>query len=333
MTRQDRKEPNLEEYDSLGVLLASAYPDRIAQRQPGSESRYLLANGRGACFPEPEPLSSEGYLVIADLDDGARWARIFLAAPILFEDLETFCADQTRELEFVSWDDRAQAVCARKQVRLGELVLRGQPLSNPDPKKVSAALLQGLRRAGIGCLPWTRELRQWQARVEFLRRVDGPESAWPDVSDQALLDRLDGMTRLGQVQRLDLTGPLHGLLAWEQQRQLDRLAPTHLTVPSGSRLRIDYEISGLPVLAVRLQEMFGCRETPRVMDGGVPVILHLLSPAGRPVQVTQDLDGFWGSAYPGVRKELRGRYPKHHWPDDPLSAEPARRTKGRLSKP
>lgn len=340
ISREGRGGQDAAPLDSLGVLLASAYPDRIAQRQPGYEGRYLLANGRGACFPEPEPLSSEAYLVIAELDGGSQWSRILLAAPIRLEDLETFCTDQIRDLELISWDDRAQAVRARKQQRLGELVLRDQPLPNPDPKKLSAVLLQGIRRAGIGCLPWTKELRQWQARVGFLRRVEGPESAWPDVSDQALLNRLeewlesflDGITRLDQIQRLDLTGPLHGLLAWEQQRQLDRLAPTHLVVPSGSRLRLNYEASELPILAVRLQEMFGCRETPRIAGGRVPVILHLLSPAGRPVQVTQDLAGFWGTAYQEVRKELRGRYPKHHWPDDPLSAEPPCRTKnGRLS--
>lgn len=326
--------------DRLGVLLAFAYPDRIAQRQPGGEGRYQLANGRGACFLEPEPLAMEEYLVVADLDGGTQWARIVLAAPIRLDELETFCADQIRDVECVEWDDRALAVRARKQRRLGALVLRDQPALNPAPERIATALLQGIRKAGIACLPWTKELRQWQARVQFLRRLDGPGSTWPDVSDQALLDRLEewlgpflhGMTRLDQVQRLDLAEPLRRLLTWEQQRQLDRLAPTHLTVPSGSRLRVNYEVDdsrdAAPVLAVRLQEMFGCRETPRIAEGKVRVMLHLLSPAGRPVQVTQDLASFWASAYQEVKKELRGRYPKHHWPDDPLSALPTRRTKG-----
>ncbi|MEW6543422.1 MAG: ATP-dependent helicase HrpB [Nitrospirota bacterium] len=323
--------------DRLGLLLAFAYPDRIAQRQPGGEGRYLLANGRGASFPEPEPLSSEDYLVIADLDGTGQWSRIFLAAPIGIEELETHCADRIRETDFVTWDERAQAVLARRQRQLGALTLRDQPLPNPEPAQVAAALLFGIRQAGIEALPWTRELRQWQARVRLLRRVQGPASGWPDLSDAALTARLEewlaphlaGMTKLAQVQRLDLTGLLHALLTWEQQRQLDRLAPTHLTVPSGSRLRVDYESGEQPVLAVKLQELFGCRDTPRLADGRVPVTLHLLSPAGRPVQVTQDLAGFWTSAYQDVRKELRGRYPKHPWPDDPLTAAPTRRTKPR----
>lgn len=328
--------------DRLGVLLAFAYPDRIAQRQgirsrdPLQPARYLLAKGRGACFAEPDPLSSEEYLVLAELDGTAQWARIFLATPISLGELEAFCADQIRDVDFVSWDERAHAVQAGRQRKLGELVLQDQPLHGADPEQLSAALRYGIRLAGADCLAWTKELRQWQARVAFLGRVQGHEK-WPDVSDQMLMDRLDawlgpfldGLTRLDQVQRLDLAGALHGLLTWEQQRELDRLAPTHLTVPSGSRLRVDYATGERPVLAVRLQEMFGCRETPTVVNGAVPVMLHLLSPAGRPVQVTKDLASFWASAYHEVRKDLRGRYPKHYWPDDPLRAEPTRRTKGR----
>ncbi len=326
-----------EDVGRLGVLLAFAYPDRIAQRQSGGDRRYLLANGRGASFPQPDPLASEPYLVIADLDAGAQWARIFLAAPISLEDLDRFCAEQIKHADFVVWDERAQAVRARRQRRLGALILRDQSLANPDPAVIGAALQQGIRQAGLACLPWTKELQQWRARVAFLRRQDRSASGWPDLSDEALMARLEqwlgpflaGLTRLDQVKRVDLGGALHGHLTWEQQRQLDRLAPTHLTVPSGSRLRLDYDAPERPVLAVRLQEMFGCRETPRVADGRVPVMVHLLSPAGRPVQVTQDLASFWATAYQDVRKDLRGRYPKHHWPDDPLQAAPTRRTKPR----
>ncbi|MEW6246034.1 MAG: ATP-dependent helicase HrpB [Nitrospirota bacterium] len=323
--------------ERLGVLLAFAYPDRIAQRQRGTDRRYLLANGRGASFPQPEPLASEDYLVIADLDAGAQWARIDLAAPVSREDLETSCGDQIRDVETLWWDDRTQAVQARRQRRLGELVLADQPISHPAPAQITATLLQGLRRMGLASLPWTKELRQWRARVAFLRRVEGAASGWPDVSDEALFDGLehwlgpflDGVTRLDALQRLDLAGPLQALLTREQQRRLDRLAPTHLVVPSGSRIRLDYEAGDVPVLPVRLQEMFGCRETPRIADGKVPVMVHLLSPAGRPVQVTQDLGNFWASGYRDVRKELRGRYPKHHWPDDPLAARPTSRTSRR----
>jgi ATP-dependent helicase HrpB len=202
---------------------------------------------------------------------------------------------------------------------------------------VLAALLLGIRRTGITALPWNKDLLQWRARVEFLRRVQGTHTAWPDLSDQGLLNRLEdwlapfviALTRLDQVQRMDLAGPLQALLTWEQQKQLDILAPSHVTVPSGSRIRVNYEEAELPVLSVRLQEMFGCEETPRIANGKISVLIHLLSPAGRPVQVTQDLKSFWRSGYVDVRKQLRGRYPKHHWPEDPLSALPTRRTKSR----
>ncbi len=321
----------------VGELLASAYPDRIAQRQPGAGSRYRLANGRGACFAEPQPLSAESYLVVADLDGATPWARIFLAAPISPDELEASCADQIEESDIVEWDDRVQAVRARRQRKLGEVVLRDQAITRPDPTRVTALLLHAISRQGLACLAWTKDLAQWRARVAFLRRLDGPASSWPDVSDDALRDTLevwlgpylDGLTRLDQVRRLDLATPLHALLSRDQQRHLDRLAPTHVTVPSGSRVRLDYEAGDAPVLAVRLQEMFGCRETPRLAGGKAPVMVHLLSPAGRPVQVTQDLASFWRSGYPEVRKDLRGRYPKHAWPDDPLQAAPTRRTKGR----
>jgi ATP-dependent helicase HrpB len=197
--------------------------------------------------------------------------------------------------------------------------------------------MQGIRQAGILALPWTKELLQWKARIEFLRRLNGQERTWPDVSNEALLDRVEewlmpyvtGLTHLEQVQRMDLVEPLQALLTWEQRRQLDQLAPTHVSVPTGSRLQVDYRDVQRPVLAVRLQEMFGCQETPKVAGGMVSLVLHLLSPGGRPVQVTQDLRQFWQSSYQEVRKALRGRYPKHSWPDDPLSAQPTRRTKGR----
>ncbi len=194
-----------------------------------------------------------------------------------------------------------------------------------------------MHQAGIAALSFTSELQQWRARIRWITRTEGPESDWPDLSDEGLLATLEtwlgpyltGITTLDRVKRLDLTVPLHALLTFDQQRRLDRLAPTHVTVPSGSRLRIDYEQADVPVLAVRLQEMFGCKDTPRVVDGKIPVMLHLLSPAGRPVQVTQDLGGFWIRAYPEVRKELRGRYPKHHWPEDPLHAQPTAKAKRR----
>src|SRR5581483_4312562 len=250
--------------DEVGMLLEFAYPDRIARRQPGDARRHLHANGRGAAFGGPEPLADAPYLIIADLEGGGDWSRIRLAAPIELADLERHSAEQFSETEFIVWDDQAQAVRARSQRRLGAIVLADVALHNPDPQAVVAALLDGIRRSGLEALAWTPELRQWQARVLLLRRAM-PETSWVDVSDRALLDRLEdwlapsasGIMRLEQLKRLDLAAALEGLLTWEQRRDLDRLAPTHVSVPTGSRIRLDYTAGDRPVLAVRLQEMFG----------------------------------------------------------------------------
>ena len=321
--------------DSIGLLLALAYPDRVAQRQPGSDRRYLLANGRGASFADEDPLAQKDYLAVAQLDDSGQWPRILLAAPLALKEFLEREPDLTKTVDLVAWDDETGTVLARRRRQFGELVLEDRPLPNPDPAEVTAALLSGIRRTGLSCLPWSKELRQWQARVLFVRRADREAARWPDLSDQALLDTLEtwlnpfvqGMRSLLHVRELDLTGALQSMLSWAQRKDLDRLAPTHLTVPSGSVIRLDYEAGEQPVLAVKLQEMFGSRETPVVAGGAVTVMLHLLSPAGRPVQVTRDLASFWESTYQEVKKELRGRYPKHPWPDDPLKAEPTRRTK------
>ena len=321
--------------ESLGLLLSFAYPDRVAQRQSSNDRRYLLANGRGASFPQEDPLSREDYLVVAQVEDSGQWPRILLAAPITVHDLLHHRADLIGTVDHLAWDDRTDAVLARRRRQFGLLILEDRPLPDPNPAEVSAALLSGIRRVGLPRLPWSDELLQWRARVMFVRRHEGADAGWPDLSDDALLTTLetwlgpfvDGMRTLEQVRRIDLQPPLESLLTWAQRKELDRLAPSHMTVPSGSRLRLDYEGGDPPVLSVKLQEMFGCRDTPRVAGGTMPVMLHLLSPAGRPVQVTKDLAGFWASTYHEVKKELRGRYPKHPWPDDPLTAEATRRTK------
>lgn len=328
---------NSPDQQGAGLLLALAYPDRIAQRQSGSDARYVLANGRGALFTTPDPLGSEPYLAIAELDGGAQWAKIGLAAPISQAEIESLYAGQIVETEAVTWDEQSQAVQALRQRRLGGLILSQRSLPKPDSSLIATALLQGLRQAGLNALAWTPELRQWQARVQFLRRTEGSDSSWPDLSDDALLQTLDqwlgpylqGITTLDRVKRIDLHQPLQALLTWDLQRQLEHLAPTHLAVPSGSNIRVDYESGDIPILAVRLQELFGCQDTPRVAGGKVPVMLHLLSPAKRPVQVTKDLASFWANAYQEVRKELRGRYPKHSWPDNPLTAPPTAKAKRR----
>lgn len=334
---EERNDYSHDPSQTIGVLLALAYPDRIAQRQAGEDSRYRLVNGRGARFTGPNPMDGEPFLVVADLDGGTPWARIHLAAPITREDIESLYRDQLVAEESVTWDETSGAVRASRRQQLGAIVTTEEAVPQPDEGLVIEALLHGIRHAGFGCLPFTRDLREWQARVMWARRVEGPRSDWPDLSNEALLTTMEtwlspylaGITTLDRVTRLDLAPPLHALLTYKQQKRLDQLAPTHLVVPSGSRLRVDYEQPEFPVLAVRLQEMFGCKETPRVANGRIPVMLHLLSPAGRPVQVTQDLAGFWKRAYHEVRKELRGRYPKHHWPDDPLNSIPTAKPKRR----
>lgn len=319
----------------VGFLLSLAYPDRIGQRIPEERTRYRLSSGRGVQLTPSDPLATEEYIVIPELDGSTPWANSFLAAPISIQDLKAFSSHLIQDIDFVLWDDGQHKVLAQKERRLGELILDTRPIRTPDSSLILSALLSGIREKGIECLRWTPELRQWQARVKFLEGVEEGKTDWPDLSNATLLQRLDewlgpfiqGITRLDQVQRIDLTRPLQSLLSWHLQKRLDHLAPTHLVVPSGSRIRLDYTIGEVPVLAVRLQEMFGCQNTPCIADGQIPVILHLLSPARRPVQVTQHLASFWKSAYQEVKKDLRGRYPKHHWPDDPLATPPTRRTK------
>jgi len=323
-------DPSAEDLHLLGVVLACAYPDRIGRRRENS-SRYVLSNGRGAILNEGDPLCSEEFIVAAILD-GAREARVFLAAGLHREDLLHYHADLIRTRSIVQWDDRNACVLAREQQTIGELVIDDRPLATADPEATAAALLTGIRQRGLACLPWTDAAHELQARAGFVR--EHIDAAWPDLGDAALLDGLEtwlspyinGMSRLSHLTRLDLHNILISRLSYDQQRRLEQLAPTHLSVPSGSRIRLDYS-QFPPVLAVRLQEMFGLADTPRVGGGKVPVLLHLLSPARRPMQITQDLAGFWQTSYHEVKKDLKGRYPKHHWPDDPLQAQATARAK------
>jgi ATP-dependent helicase HrpB len=315
-----------------GLLLAFAYPDRIGRRRGESGARYLLSGGRGAVLPGPSALARSGWIAVAALDAGDREARIELAAPIDRDLLESHLGHLIREETRVEWDERAAAVAALRRRRLGAVTLTEEPLSDPGAPALEA-MLQGIRSLGLGCLPWTRDLGQWRARVQFARSED-PDGPWPDVSDAALLGSLgtwlapwlDGVTRADRLSRVDLRSALESLLDWPARSRLERFAPTHFTVPSGSRIAIDYA-SGLPVLAVRLQEVFGLTESPRVAEGRAPLTLELLSPARRPVQVTRDLTSFWARGYHEVRKELKGRYPKHYWPENPHEATPTRRVR------
>ena len=322
------------EADAVGLLLAFAYPDRIGRARAADSGRYVLSGGRGAVLPGPAALARSEYIVVAALDAGDREARIQLAAPVDLGLLIEHFAHLIEDSERVEWDPRTAGVAARRMRSLGGLVIEDAPLRGPGAQ-ATAAMIDGIRALGLACLPWTRDLEQWRARVAFARANDPRASAaWPDVSDAALLATagewlapwLEGITRRDQLGRLDLRGALHGLLDWDAQRRLDAFAPTHLTVPSGSRIAIDYS-SGVPTLSVRLQEVFGLTASPRVADGRVPVTMELLSPARRPVQVTRDLESFWSRGYHEVRKELKGRYPKHYWPDDPHDATATRRVR------
>ncbi len=326
-------------HDWTGILLAWAYPDRIG-RSRGDAGRYLLANGRGARFAEAQALSKSEFIVAAQLDGAEREARIFLAAPLSISELEEHFAAQILDHAEIAWDDREQAIRARRERRLGALLLDSAEIRHPDTQAMQVAALAGLRQLGVGALPWTPDLRQWQARVGLMRQYAVPSAEpWPDLSDGALAATLEewvppwisGFTRREHFARMDLSHALRSRLSYAQGAILEREAPTHFTVPSGSHIPIDYLDGEIPTLSVRLQEMFGLSQTPSVAVGRLPLLLKLLSPARRPVQITRDLVSFWNRGYHEVKKDLKGRYPKHYWPEDPYAAEPTRRARPRPS--
>ena len=317
-----------------GELLCYAFPDRIAHNR-GNDT-FQMTGGRGAFMERTEALATAEFLVLCDLDDGGGDAKIHLAAPISEEAIEDIFAGTITEGVQTAWDKRTESVSAVKVRRLWKMNLHVGGQSRPDEAAVQAALFDGIRQKGIAQLPWTPGTRQLQARICFLHRELG--EPWPDVSDDALLARLDelfggftlGMSRWSHLQKLDLAAVLDAALgaAGLDRRTLDRLAPVKMEVPSGSQMTIHYEETE-PFVAVRLQECFGLQETPKVAGGKVPIVMRLLSPAQRPVQITKDLAGFWKSGYALVRKDLRGRYPKHYWPEDPSTAVATRRVRPR----
>jgi ATP-dependent helicase HrpB len=281
-------------------------------------------------------LAASEWLVVLSLDAGRQDGRIFLAASIEREEVMELFQEELAEQDEVIWDSRARRVVSRRSVRLGELIISERPLAAPDPTAVQVALLTGIRELGLVVLNWTAAARLLQARLACLRAWR-PEADWPDVSEPTLLAELEdwlppyltGVRTIKECASLNLEKILLARLDFRRQQRLDRDAPTHLQVPSGSRVRLEYRSGQPPVLAVRLQELFGLAETPTVCQGRVQVLLHLLSPARRPVQITQDLRGFWDSSYFEVRKELKGRYPKHHWPEEPWLAVATARVKRR----
>lgn len=326
-------------------LISQAFPERIARRREGlresaagtrgaREVAYLCADGGEARLAETDPLARQDWLAIAHWDPGAT-RRIRLAAALDEAAVRRGHAERIQWLPLVRWDPQQEIVQAQEQERLGALVLSSRRLANPgDAGRI--AMIAGIRSLGLHCLPWTDGAREWQARVGSLRCWQ-PDSGWPEVSDEQLAatledwlaPHLEGVTRRNHLASLDLAEILHAMLDHATQQLMARLAPTHLPVPSGQRHALRYEPPGAPVLEVKLQEMFGCTDTPTVCAGRVRVVLHLLSPGRRPAAVTQDLAGFWAGSYAEVRKDLRGRYPRHPWPDDPRLATPTHRAKPR----
>ena len=319
-----------------GYLLACAYPERIArQRHSGG---YQLANGRSANLMGHHHLASNGWLAIAEVSSMNRGnGDIIRSAVKLDEGLFDSALSNSIQLETIAeWDKQTNRFIAEEQQKIGMLILQSTRLNTVPTHAKSAALIQHIRKQGLSLLPWTAELSQWCARVSLLRSIE-VDNNWPDVSDEALLATLEDwlapylntVNLLNDFKKIKLAEILHALLPWDKQQILNTLAPTHLKVPSGSRIRIDYSQSP-PVLAVKLQEMFGCEQSPTIIGGKVSLLIHLLSPAGKPLQITQDLAGFWRSSYHEVKKEMKGRYPKHPWPDDPLVAIATRKTKKRI---
>lgn len=321
------------EPSAAGSVLALAYPDRIAQRRGGG--KFRLASGQGAWLAETDPLAASDFLAVADLDGQMPDSRIWLAAPLAEAELFELYGDRITIEDAVWYEPDTRSVQAKRRRKLGALVLSDTVLTAPDPGAVSQALLDWIRREGLDVLAWNSAARQLQARVACLARLD---ENWPALDDASLLASLDrwltpaieGKRSLPELQRIDLVATLAEMLDWEQQRRLDRLAPTHLIVPSGSRIPIEYGSGDQPVLAVKLQELFGLTQHPTIAEGRIRLVLHLLSPARRPIQVTSDLGGFWTGSYKAVRADLRGRYPKHPWPEDPLTAPPTARAKPRV---
>lgn len=323
----------------LGELLIHAFPDRIAHQHPSDPHRYQLANGRSASLAPDSALYGEAWIVIAELRDGERDARIQRAAPVDETALERAFPHRFVTQDRVFWDNHTHRIAAQRERRFDRIVLDTRPIAQPDAARFADALVDAVRQLGLDALPWTEALRQWRERVRCLRDwlTENEAASLPDLSDAHLLQTLDawlkpalsGKRRLDALSEAELADALKSLADWPTRQNIDQLAPTRIPVPSGLERAITYRHGEAPVLAVKLQELFGLADTPRIAAGRVPLTLHLLSPGGRPLQVTQDLKGFWERTYPEVKKEMKGRYPKHPWPDDPWTATATHRAKPR----
>jgi ATP-dependent helicase HrpB len=322
-----------EEAITTGAILALAYPDRVAKNR--GNGSFVLANGRGAAIDPASALARAPYIAVAELTGTAASGRILLAAPLTLAEIETEFAGHIETDDEIMFDKAAMALRARRRKTLHAITLSEQPLPIAPSETAARVLADGLAATGFERLPWSKPLRQWRDRVMFLRAAAPDE--WPDLSDAALSARrgewlvpaLFGKTALSDLAAGELSEALHGLLPWDMRARLDREAPTHVEAPTGTALAIDYAAEEGPKISVRLQEMFGLNVHPSIAKGRIPLVVELLSPAHRPVQVTRDLPGFWRGSYAAVRADLRGRYPRHPWPDDPAAAPPTRRAKPR----
>jgi ATP-dependent helicase HrpB len=319
---------------SAGAILSLAYPERIAKSR-GGNGAFLLANGRGANIDLASGLAREPFLAVAELAGSAAQSRILLAAPITLGEIEQRFADHIERREDISFDAASASLRGRRSERLGAVTLAERPMRIQTTEETSRILALGIAQLGIDRLPWTKSLRQWRDRVMFLRQAEGDE--WPDLTDAALAATADGWlspvlllkTSLADISTGELDTAIGALLPWNMKSRLDAEAPTHFSAPSGSSVPIDYDAEEGPKLAIRVQELFGLDRHPSIAGGKVPLVVELLSPAHRPVQVTRDLPGFWRGSYAAVKTEMRGRYPRHPWPDDPLKAPATRRAKPR----
>jgi len=320
---------------SVGALLALAYPERIAKNRGGAAGAFLLVNGRGAIIDPASPLAREPFLAVAELSGTAAQGRILSAAPITLAEIERRFPDRIDAREEIVFDTTSASLRGRRSRRLGAVALSDQPVPVVANDDAAQKLADGIASLGIGRLPWSKSLQQWRDRVMFLRASEGEE--WPDLSDAALAQTvsawltpmLAAKTALGEITADELNTAVRALLPWPLQRRLDAEAPTHFAAPTGSQSAIDYEAEGGPKIAIRVQELFGLDRHPAIAGGKVPLLIELLSPAHRPVQLTRDLPGFWRGSYAAVRAEMRGRYPKHPWPEDPIAAQATRRAKPR----
>ncbi len=317
---------------SVGSILSLAYPDRIAKNR--SNGTFVLANGRGGNVDQASSLAREPFIAVTELTGSAAQGRIVLAAPITLDEIEERFADRIENRDEVTFDEKSLSLRARRSRRLGALALNEQTRKVEPNDDTARLLAEGIARAGIAKLPWTKAQTQWRDRVMFLRRAEGDE--WPNLSDVALAADVGWLTpafaekiAVSQISPDDINNALSELVPWPLRRRLDAEAPTHFEAPTGTHAAIDYEAEAGPTISIRLQELFGLDRHPAIAGGRIPLVIELLSPGHRPVQVTRDLPGFWRGSYAAVRSEMRGRYPRHPWPDNPLDAPPTRRAKPR----